>query len=147
MPEINVSFFAIAVAVVVNFIVSFIWYTPLFGRAWKKAVGLENAPEPTGARLALMLGTNALALFLIAFILSNNIAAWTPKTWGSTLPGLSAIAQGLSASLFTWIGFFLPVVANTVVWEGRPLKLLLINGAYYLVVLLIAGQIITHLSR
>lgn len=33
MPDIQINFLAVGIAVAVNFILGFIWYTPLFGKA------------------------------------------------------------------------------------------------------------------
>lgn len=37
MPMIHLSFTAILIATVLNFFVGFLWYGPLFGKAWAKS--------------------------------------------------------------------------------------------------------------
>ena len=39
--ELKINILAILVAVVVNFILGFIWYTPLFGKTWGKEMGYD----------------------------------------------------------------------------------------------------------
>lgn len=146
MPDIHVSFLAIAIAVVVNFIFGYIWYTPLFGRAWAKEVGLDFDKKPPTNALLKSLGLNVLANFFLAYVLAHDLAAWTPKTWGLTTPGLSPISQSFTAAFYIWLGFVVPVLINLVAWEKKSWKLFAINGGYYFITLLIAALIITHLS-
>ncbi|MBK7711916.1 MAG: DUF1761 domain-containing protein [Bacteroidales bacterium] len=44
--EIKVNILAILVAVVVNFFLGFIWYTPLFGKTWGKEMGYDPDMKP-----------------------------------------------------------------------------------------------------
>jgi len=34
MEELNISMMAIGIAVVANFVLGFLWYTPVFGKTW-----------------------------------------------------------------------------------------------------------------
>jgi Protein of unknown function (DUF1761) len=145
MPEIQPNLVAIAIAVVANFFLGFIWYTPLFGKRWARELGLPEGYEAKGGDLAKGLICNAIGCFLIAFVLSSNIAAWTPSTWGSSLQGLSPIVQSINAAVFTWLGFMVPILLNGVAWEKRSWTLFAINGGYYLLSLFVAALIITHM--
>jgi hypothetical protein len=144
MPDIHLNFIAVGVAVLANFFIGFIWYTPLFGKAWNRALGLAPDHALQGADLAKGLLANIVGAFLIAFVLANNIAAWTPSSWGVAGPGYGAVSQALQAAGFTWLGFFVPPLLNGVVWEKRSWSLFFINGGYYLVSLLVAALLITH---
>ena len=50
--EMNINFIAILVATVANFVLGFIWYTPLFGKAWAKENGFDTNVKPTSGELA-----------------------------------------------------------------------------------------------
>ncbi|MBK7243776.1 MAG: DUF1761 domain-containing protein [Saprospiraceae bacterium] len=39
--ELQINMTAIAIAVVANFVLGFLWYTPLFGKAWGKEMGYD----------------------------------------------------------------------------------------------------------
>ena len=41
MEDISINYSAVIVAVVVNFIFGFIWYTPVFGKAWAVEMGMD----------------------------------------------------------------------------------------------------------
>lgn len=146
MPDIQVSLVAILIAVAVNFVFGYIWYTPLFGRAWAKEVGLDFDAKPATSELFKALGLNILANFFLAYVLANDLAVWSPKTWGLTTAGYPPISQSFMSAFFIWLGFVVPVLINGVAWEKKSWKLFAINGAYYFFTLLIAALIITHLS-
>jgi hypothetical protein len=46
MEELGISITAIIVATVANFILGFLWYTPLFGKAWAKEMGYDMNVKP-----------------------------------------------------------------------------------------------------
>ncbi|KNZ32176.1 MAG: hypothetical protein AD742_13865 [Methylibium sp. NZG] len=145
MPQIEINFIAIAIAVVLNFFIGYAWYGPLFGKAWNRALGRTESHAAQGADLAKGLVANIVGAFLLAFVLANNIGAWTPASWGVQAAGYSPVSQALQAAFFTWLGFIVPPVLNSTVWEGRRWSLFGINGGYYLVSLLVAALLITHL--
>jgi hypothetical protein len=145
MPQIEINFIAIAIAVVANFFIGFVWYGPLFGKAWNRALGRPQDHAAQGGDLAKGLAANVVGAFLLAFVLANNIAAWTPSSWGVQAVAYGPISQALQAAVFSWLGFFLPPLLNGTVWEARRWSLLAINGGYYLVSLLVAALLITHL--
>lgn len=138
--EIQINYVAILVAVVANFVLGFIWYTPLFGRAWAKEMGFDTSVKPTGGQLAKGMIIMVIGNFLLAFVFAHNIAAW------SFVPGMdqeSDVSNILSASIFTWLGFYVPVDLNGIAWESKSWKLFLINTGYHLVMLVVAAAILT----
>lgn len=144
MPDIQLNFAAIGTAVVLNFFLGFVWYTPLFGKAWARELGLPPDYAAQGADLAKGLIANVVGCVLIAFVLATNIAAWTPSTWGVQAVGYSAISQAVQAAGFTWLGFFVAPLLNGLAWEKRSWRLAGIHGGYYLISLLVAALVLTH---
>lgn len=142
MPNISPNFLAVAITTFACFMLSYAWFTPLFGNAWKQEMGLEHDPEPAGAALFKALGLTLLSVFLIVFVLGNNLQAWMPSSWGLDTANLPIVQQALSAALFTWLGFIVPVHLNAVAWSKHSWKLFAINGGYYLVALLLAAFIL-----
>ncbi len=145
MPHIEINFIAIAIAVVANFFIGFLWYGPVFGKAWNRAVGRPENHAAQGKDLAMGLVANIVGAFLIAFVMANNIGAWTPASWGIKDVTYGPVNQALQAAFFTWLGFIVPPLVNATVWEARRWSLAAINGGYYLVNLLVAAMLITHL--
>ena len=92
-------------------------------------MGVDEADSLVGAALAKALVLTVISVFLIAMVLSSNIAVGTPSTWGIITGGIAKPAQAFQAGVFTWKGFFLPTLIHGDAWEKRSWKLLAINAA------------------
>lgn len=145
MPVIQIPYLALLVATVAGFFLSFIWYTPLFGKAWAKEMGFDPAEKHPAAAMVKSLLLTLLGVFLIVFILSNNMAAWTPSSWGVQGVELPKYSQALQAGFFTWMGFFVSNLLMGVAWEKRSWKLFAIDAGYYLSMLLLVAFIIIYM--
>ena len=138
--EMNINFVAILVAVVANFILGFIWYTPLFGKAWAKENGFDTSVKPTSGELAKGMIFMVIGNFFLAYVFAHNIAAW------SYVPGMdqmSPMSNVMRSTIFTWLGFYLPVDIGIVTWERKSWKLFFINTGYHFMMLLVASLILT----
>jgi hypothetical protein len=146
-PNIHLNYLAIIIAVVAHFILGFLWYTPLFGKIWAKELGIkmEEGQKPPTSLLIRGMIFNLIGNFFMAFVFYHNIAVWNPVTWGLASDGGSPAAYALTASIFTWLGFFLPVDLNAVAWEGKSWKLFFINTSYHFLSLLLVAMILTHM--
>jgi hypothetical protein len=142
MPNIHINMIAILVAVVANFIVGFLWYTPLFGKAWGKEMGFNTDVKPPASAMIKGMVFMVIGNFLMAWVFAHNIAVWNPVTWGQAPSEMSPVASALSASIFTWLGFYFPVDLGSVAWENKSWKLFFINTGYHLVSLLVAAFVI-----
>jgi hypothetical protein len=137
--EINIV--AVLIAVVVNFFLGFLWYTPLFGKAWAREMGFDNTVKPTGAQMGKGLTLNLIGNFLLVYVFAHNIGAWS---FVPDMEKMSAVEQILNAVVFTWLGFFVPVDLNTVAWEMKSWKLFAINTGYHFLILLVAAVILYY---
>jgi hypothetical protein len=77
MEEMHINWVAILVAVVANVILGFIWYTPLFGKAWAKELGFDTTVKPASGELAKGMIFMVIGNFLMAYVFANNMAAWS----------------------------------------------------------------------
>jgi hypothetical protein len=140
--EMNINIIAILVAVVANFILGFIWYTPLFGKAWAKENGFDTSVKPTSGELAKGMIFMVIGNFFLAYVFAHNIAAW------SYVPGMDQMSPLVSVAnsvVFTWLGFYLPVDIGVVTWEKKSWKLFFINTGYHFTMLLVAALILTFM--
>jgi hypothetical protein len=143
MEAIHINMMAVLVAVVANFILGFIWYTPLFVKTRARELGLDLTIKPTGGQMARGMIFMVIGNFFMAYVFAHNMAAW------SFVPGsdqMSPMANIMSATVFTWLGFFLPSDLSTVAWERRSWKLFGINTTYHFLTLLVAALIIYNMS-
>ena len=131
---------AILVAVVVNFILGFIWYTPLFGKAWGKEMGYDPNEKPEKSAMIKGMLFMVIGNFLFAYVFAHNIAAWT------FVPGITElgdVTNAMMAAIFTWLGFYLPGQLGATVWEKNSWKLFGINTGYHLLSLIVVAMILT----
>lgn len=139
MEQMNINFVAILIATVANFILGFIWYTPLFGKAWAKEMGFDLNIKPTGSQMAMGMAIMVVGNFLMAMVFASNHAAW------DFVPGMSEMSVSgkiMNAVGFTWLGFYLPVDLGAVAWEKKSWKLFAINTGYHFAMLLVAAIIL-----
>ena len=139
----NINLVAVLIAVVANFFLGFIWYTPLFGKVWARELGFDMSVKPTGAQMAKGMIFNVIGNFLLAYVFAHNIAAW------EFVPGMDMMSKAgkiANAAIFTWLGFYLPVDLNSVAWENRSWKVFGINTGYHLLMLIVAASILTYMS-
>ena len=68
MEELTISWTAVLVAVVANFILGFLLYTPLFGKAWAKEMGFDPDMKPSGGDMAKGMIFMVVGNFLLAYV-------------------------------------------------------------------------------
>lgn len=139
--ELKINIVAILVAVVANFFLGFIWYTPLFGKVWGKEMGYAPDMKPETSVFVRGLIFMIIGNFLFAWVFSHNIAAW------DFVPGISEMSKAqnaIMAAVFTWIGFYVPGALGATVWEKHSWKLFAINTGYNLASLLVVAFILTY---
>ena len=109
-------------------LIGFLWYHPkLFGKSWVSLVNI--GPEELNLRenmkqliIVLSFAINVLIAFVIQFF--------------SISP---------SQTFWVWFAFTVPALLTQVLWEGRSIKLFLINSGYWLAVFIATANIINYL--
>ena len=144
-PNIQINFLAIIIAVVANFVLGFIWYTPLFGKIWGKEMGYNTNEKPPTSVFIKGMVFMLIGNFLMAYVFYHNIAVWNPVTWNQPDSGGSPSSFALMASIFTWLGFYFPNDLGSTVWEKRSWKLFWINTGYHFFSLLLVAMILTNM--
>lgn len=139
--ELNLNMAAILVAVVVNFLIGFIWYTPLFGKAWGREMGYDANMKPDPKVMMKGMIFMVIGNFFFAWVLAHNIAAWQ---FVPGIPEMGPLSNALSTAIFTWLGFYLPGHLGATVWEQKSWKLFLIDTGYSLISLLVVSLILTY---
>ncbi|GHN01684.1 hypothetical protein WSM22_31730 [Cytophagales bacterium WSM2-2] len=141
--EIHINYVAVLVAVVANFILGFVWFTPLFGKAWAKEKGFDTSVKPAPGELAKGMIFMVIGNFFMAYVFAHNIAAW------SFVPGIKEaplMANVMQSAVFTWLGFYVPLDLSGVAWEKHSWKLFAINTGYHLAMLVVASLVLNCMS-
>lgn len=139
--EFSINMVAVLVAVVVNFILGFVWYTPLFGKTWGKEMGYDPNEKPDNSVMIRGMAFMVIGNFLMAWVL-----AWTMSGW-QFIPGakeVSPFMNGMNTAFFLWLGFYFPGDLGSTVWEKKSWKLFAINTGYHYVSLLVVAMILSH---
>jgi hypothetical protein len=142
MEELHINFTAVIVAVIANFLFGFVWYTVLFGKAWAIEMGFDLSVKPPASLMIKGMLFMIIGNIFLAFVFAHNIAAWgfVPDS-GAMTP----VVQIANATVFTWLGFYLPGDLSRVAWERHSWKLFSINTIYHFIMLLIAASILTYM--
>lgn len=126
---------AVIGAAVLSMVLGFLWYGPLFGKPWMKMMGMskESMKGMKQSEMMKMYGIQAVGSLLMAFVLSHSLI------FAAAYLNESGISAGLQTGFWNWAGFIAPVTLVSVLWEGKPWKLWLLNNGYYLVSLCAMG--------
>jgi len=126
---VSVSWLAIVIAAVVKFAIGAAWYaTPVFGKQWQAAAGIE--PDPSVMPRAIVVGI--IGDLIMAYILARFIGHYATD-------GLIA---GAVVGAMAWLGFVATVMLGGMMYESRKMSLFYINGGYQLVGIVVMGAII-----
>jgi len=133
--KMSVNYLAVFLAAVVSFVLGMLWYSPvLFGKQWMKLSGLGKK-DIGKAKKKKMTG-----IMLTAFI-ANLVMAWVFLYLLGML-GYSDVLSGIVLGFLVWIGFFATTMLGSVLWEGKPWGLYVINAGYQLVNLVVIGAVL-----
>lgn len=127
----GINYWAVIVAALSSFIVGWMWYGPLFGKAWMRLHNFSKEDVVEGSlSMPVILVINYIATALAALALAMFLGAEANAGFG--------IFAGLMIALF-WIG---TSRLNDVLYERKPWGLFLINVGYYIVIYVIMGALI-----
>jgi hypothetical protein len=134
----GINYLAVLVAAVASWLAGAVWYMAL-AKPWMAAIGIT--PEQIHERRK---GPGAVLPFVYALV-ANVIIAWV---LGGLLGHLGQVTlrNGALSGLFCWGGFVFPTMLVNNRFAMRSPKLLIIDGGYWLVVLVLSGAIIGALG-
>ena len=130
----GVNYLAVVIAAVVAWLAGAGWYTA-FGKSWMAALGLtpekmREVKRQPGAYLP----------FVYAFI-ANLVMAWVLAGVLFHVGALS-LRRGVISAALCWLGFVITTMWVNNSFARRDGRLLVIDGGYWLVALLLMGAII-----
>jgi hypothetical protein len=141
--EVNINFLAIAVCVVLSFILGFMWYGALFMRSWTKEMGYDPNMRPAAKQMLKGVGVSVIGNFLFVWMLAFYLAGWK---YFPNSNEMGTISFAVNSALSVWLGFFVPVHLSKVVWEKHSWKLFFINSGYNLVSAMLVAIILAYWS-
>jgi hypothetical protein len=132
MKELKINHLAVLVAVILQFVLGFLWYGPLFGEPWMGMVGLDMATieaNPPGAGEWI---TN-----IVSAVVSMYVLAWL----FTKIPVFSLL-QGLFLGLLIGFSFVLLSIMTSGMFAKDPYGLAWITGGFTTVGLGIGGAVL-----
>ncbi|WP_265766956.1 DUF1761 domain-containing protein [Fodinibius salsisoli] len=118
-----------------TFVVGWLWYGPLFGKAWMSAVGVTEEDLEKG-NMTKIFGLSFIFEFIMAFNLAMFLTG-SPEAAEQMSAGTGAFYGFLTG--FGWIFFALAVNS---LYEDKSWKYIFINGGYWTVSFTVMGLII-----
>ncbi len=140
-----------ALSVAVAMFVGFLWFGPVFGRAWATEMGMDASEGMDGGQMGKSMALFALGNIFLVFVYWHSLHVFLPSLWADHfgVPGIQdsgLTVYALNGAGWTWLGFFVPVQLSRVAWERASLKLFLINSGFDLVRLLLFAYILLLLG-
>lgn len=134
VPSVNLA--AVAVCAAFSMVLGMLWYGPLFGKKWMELTGKKMGDMGNKAEMPKLMGVAFIGTLVAAYVLAIFI-----KFSGAATP-----VEGVMAGFWAWLGFIATVSLSTVLWEGKPVRLYMLNNAHELVHFAGMGAIIAAMA-
>lgn len=132
----EVNLWAVIIAAVAANLVGFAWYSNwLFGRPWRRAMGLSEehmAEQKAKKNMAGIFAFSAVADLITAYVVANLLNLFL----------VFSLNDASQLAIWLWLGLMMPIMVGGLLWENKSWKLLAINGSYRLAALLIMTLIL-----
>ena len=125
----ELNWLAIFVATAVAFALGGLWYGPLFGKAWMRAIGkTESDVKPSAAPFIISFFTALLTSIVLAALIKSL--------------GIDTLGGGLLLGAITGVGFIATAMASDSAFCGWGMPLYLIQSGYRVLYSIIIGGIL-----
>ncbi|MDO8563777.1 MAG: DUF1761 domain-containing protein [Nanoarchaeota archaeon] len=131
------AYLAILLCALASMVIGSLWYGPLFGKTWMKLSGMTKEQIAKGKKM------NMTPYYFAAFIMSL-LTAYVLE-WLINALNVPSISGALLLGVLVWLGFYVTTLSSSVLWEGKPFKLYLLNISYGLVLFLAISAILFYL--
>ena len=124
----HISWIGVVVGAVALFILAAVWYTALFGKAFREELGVNDSADDAGPELG-----KALVGQLIASLVMAGVLGW--------LIGAGGVDRGAGVGLAGGV-LVAAALGQFYLFEGRTIRHLSINVGYIVIGLTAVGAII-----
>ena len=139
----NVNWIALIVAALSTLVIGFLWYGPLFGKAWMKETGITEEQAQKGMPLRFGLSV-VLAFMAVFFIYLNSVitGGMPPDLHGIEVTRFHTFGHGVIHGILVAVAIALPVLVTNSLFEQKSFKYMMINVGYWIVTFAIMGGIV-----
>ena len=132
MGEVQINLVAVLVAAAVTYILGGFWYSPLlFGKNWTAALGKSEEELKQVNKIKAYLGT-LVATLIMAYVMAHFVAYANATT----------ILLGATTGFWAWLGFAATTGFINSLFQGKSMKLFVIDAGYFLVGMILMGAIL-----
>jgi hypothetical protein len=122
----GVNWIAVIIAVVLLQVLGFLWFGPVFGKAWAAAMG-KTGDMAGGSNMLMALGA------------VNTLICVIGLAWLLGKLGAGTLGAAITTSVAAWFFFSLTTSSLEYIYMGMSLQLLELNAGYLLVSFVLAG--------
>ncbi|OIO63207.1 MAG: hypothetical protein AUJ47_06425 [Candidatus Marinimicrobia bacterium CG1_02_48_14] len=140
MYEASVNYWAVLVSALVFFGLGALWYGPLFGKSWMKAMGIN--PDDAAKMQAETNMVKSFGIMLVASFIASLATAHIIGYMLVVFPAPSALSVAWTSAFWLWLGYSFTYILTAPAFENRPWSYVFINGGYWLVGLLVIASIL-----
>jgi len=131
----NVNLLAVFVSALASMFIGSLWYGPLFGKIFMKAIGMDSWSPERRATETKKMGMTYAVQFVVSLVMFYTLARFMGDFGQMTVIG------GLIVAFWVWLGFVMPVKLGDAIWGGN-MTLFWIGAGNMLLTLLATGAII-----
>jgi hypothetical protein len=110
----DINLLAVLAATVVQFIIGFVWYGPLFGGLWGKIHGFDKLSKEVQQKMMKEMGPY-YGMQLVVTVITSGVLSWfvanPPAGWGV-----------YTMAFLLWLGFIVPAQVSAVIFGGTDAK-------------------------
>jgi len=132
--NISIDYLSVVVAALAGFILGWLWYMPLFGKAYRSARGITAEMEAEGRKdMGKTMTVIAVCLLIMAWALGVFVGYTHLVTW----------MQGLKLGALCWLGFAFTYGWIETMTSRRKMGAFFIDAGYWLVTMVVMAIIIS----
>lgn len=135
--NVQINLWAVVLATVASMVIGFIWYMPsVFGNVWMKLTKLDPKEMKARGSAAGPIVTTIIVSLITAYVLAHM--AYLSHHFFNN----SFFQDSVTTAFWAWLGFTVARFVTHDVFEGRPVKLTVLNSAHELVTIIAMGAVI-----
>jgi hypothetical protein len=129
----GINYIAVIIAALAGFGLGAVWYT-ILSRPWLRAIGKteDDLKAQRGSARAVPFAISIVALLIMAWMLAGLLGHINDVT----------VRGGVITGFFVWLGFVITTMGVNHAFGGAKPMLTLIDGLYWLAVLVLMGAVI-----
>lgn len=131
-----VNYLGVLVAAISSMVVGGIWYGPLFGKAYSKAMGFDSMSHEKKEEMKKGMSAMYFKQFVASFVTAWVLAIFIHKA------GSASSATAVKVAVGAWLGFILPVKFGDSIWGGKK-ELFYLGASHSLVGLIVMGYLLS----